>query len=128
VTNRLAEDGAVLIRGHYQRCGKSEEAHAILKRDWAGGRFPSGKFGANAAWWAITVLAYNLQVAMPRLALPGSLRSKRLKALRFGLISVPGRVVERGRQLFVRLRGDHPALGWLLEMRRKIGALAPAAA
>jgi len=35
------------------RCGKSEEAHATMKADLAGGRLPSGKFGANAAWWAI---------------------------------------------------------------------------
>ncbi len=123
VTNRR-EEGAKLIRWHHQRCGKSEEAHAILKRDLAGGRSPSGKFGANAAWWAIVVLAYNLHVAMQRLALPGNLTGKRLKALRFALLSLPGRVVERGRQLFVRLGREHPALGWLSEMHRKIRALA----
>ena len=51
----------------------------------------------------------------------------RLKAIRFSLIGLPGRVVERGRQLFVRLAQDHPALGWLVEMRRKLALLgAPA--
>ncbi len=127
VTNRT-EEGAELIHWHHQRCGKSEEAHAILKTDLAGGRFPSGKFGANAAWWAIVVLAYNLHAALRRLALPGKLTQKRMKALRFALIAVPGRVVERGRQLFVRLARGHPALGWLNEMRRKLRALAPASA
>jgi len=124
VTNREG-DGAALIRWHYLRCGKSEEAHAMLKRELAGGRFPSGKFGANAAWWALVVLAYNLHMAMQRLALPDKLKGKRLKAIRFGLITLPGRVVERGRQLFVRLARDHPALGWLWEMRRKLRALSP---
>ena len=127
VTNR-EEEGAALIRWHYQRCGKSEEAHAILKTDLAGGRFPSGKFGANAAWWAIVVLASNLHAALRRLALPGSLTSKRMKALRFALIAVPGRVVERGRQLFVRLARGHPALGGLTQMRRKLQTLRPACA
>jgi hypothetical protein len=127
VTNR-EEDGAELIHWHHQRCGKSEEAHAILKTDLAGGRFPSGKFGANAAWWALVVLAYNLHAALRRLALPGGLKSKRMKALRFALIAVPGRVVERGRQLFVRLARGHPALAWLAEMRRKLRELAPAPA
>jgi hypothetical protein len=124
VTNR-EEDGAELIHWHHQRCGKSEEAHAILKTDLAGGRFPSGKFGANAAWWALVVLAYNLHAALRRLALPGGLKPKRMKALRFALIAVPGRVVERGRQLFVRLAREHPALAWLAEMRRKLRSLAP---
>lgn len=127
VTNREG-DGAALIRWHNLRCGKSEEAHAILKRDLAGGKFPSGKFGANAAWWALVVLAYNLHVALQRLALPDKLKGKRLKAIRFSLISLPGRVVERGRQLFVRLAHHHPALAWLLEMRRKLRQLAPATA
>ena len=124
VTNRTAE-GAELIHWHHQRCGKSEEAHAILKADLAGGRFPSGKFGANAAWWALVVLAYNLHAALRQLALPGGLKPKRMKALRFALIAVPGRVVERGRQLFVRLARDHPALEWLTQMRRKLRALVP---
>ena len=42
-----------------QRCGKGEEVHGVLKDDLAGGRLPSGLFGANAAWWAIAVLAFN---------------------------------------------------------------------
>lgn len=123
VTNR-EEGGAELIHWHHARCGKSEEVHAILKTDLAGGRFPSGKFGANAAWWALVVLASNLHAALRRLALPGTLKPKRMKALRFALITVAGRVVERGRQLFVRLAQDHPALAWLAEMRRKLRVLA----
>jgi len=123
VTNREG-DGEALIRWHNLRCGKSEEAHAMLKRELAGGRFPSGKFGANAAWWALVVLAYNLHMALQRLVLPDTLKGKRLKAIRFALVNAAGRVVERGRQLFVRLAGSHPALGWLIEMRRKLALLA----
>jgi hypothetical protein len=123
VTNREG-GGAKLIHWHHARCGKSEEVHAILKTDLAGGRFPSGKFGANAAWWALVVLASNLHAALRRLALPGTLKPKRMKALRFALITVAGRVVERGRQLFVRLAKDHPALAWLAEMRRRLRELA----
>ena len=32
-------------------CGKSEEAHSVMKEDLAGRKLPSGKFGVNAAWW-----------------------------------------------------------------------------
>ena len=123
VTNREGE-GEELIRWHYERCGKSEEAHAVMKTDLAGGTLPSGKFGANAAWWQIMVLAYNLHAAMRLLALPGGLKKKRLKAMRFALIDVPARVVEHSRQLIVRLARGHPALGWLIDMRLAIGALA----
>ena len=81
VTNRdLAGDD--LIRWYRQRCGKGEEVHGILKDDLAGGRLPSGRFGANAAWWAIVVLAFNLNSAMKQLALGGDWKRKRLKAVR----------------------------------------------
>jgi hypothetical protein len=123
VTNREG-DGAELIRWHYERCGKSEEAHAVMKTDLAGGCLPSGKFGASAAWWGIMVLAFNLHAAMRLLALPGGLKKKRLKAIRFALIDTPARLVEHSRQLFIRLGRGHPALEWLSEMRRLIRSLA----
>ena len=47
------------------RCGKSEEVHAVMKL--AGGRMPSGLFGANAAW--LMILAHNLNAVMKRLVL-----------------------------------------------------------
>ena len=42
--------------------------------DLAGGRMPSGLFGANAAWWTIMIwtimiLAHNLNAVMKRLVL-----------------------------------------------------------
>ena len=127
VTNREGE-GSEIIRWHYERCGKSEEAHAVMKNDLAGGTLPSGKFGANAAWWGIMVLAHNLHAAMRCLALPDPLKKKRLKGLRFALIDVPGRIVQHSRQMFVRLKKGHPALLWLYEMRRTIRGLSGAPA
>jgi hypothetical protein len=64
VTNRNIS-GDELIHWQRARCGKSEEAHAIMKSDLAGGQLPSGKFGANAAWWAMMVLAFNLNCFAP---------------------------------------------------------------
>jgi hypothetical protein len=122
VTNRdLAGDQ--LIWWSRERCGKGEEMHAIMKHDLAGGHLPSAHFGANAAWWEIMILAFNLNSLMKRLALPQSWEPKRLKALRFGLINVAGRVISRSRQLIVRLSGSHPAYQILLEVRRRLQAL-----
>jgi len=38
-------DGEELINWYHKRCGKSEEAHSIMKEDLAGGNLPSGNFG-----------------------------------------------------------------------------------
>ena len=96
----------------------------MLKNDLAGGRLPSGLFGANAAWWAIVALAFNLNSAMKRLVLGGQWVSKRLKALRFALIVLPGRVVRHARRLVIRLAGEHPSCELLVRARRTIAALA----
>ena len=123
VTNRdLAGDD--LIRWYRQRCGKGEEVHGILKDDLAGGRLPSGRFGANAAWWAIVVLAFNLNSAMKQLALGGAWKRKRLKAVPFGIICLPGRVVQHARKLIIRLARGHPSLELLVSARLRIVGLA----
>jgi hypothetical protein len=123
VTNRDLP-GDELIWWYRERCGKGEEVHQIMKEDLAGGRLPSALFGANAAWWGIAQLAFNLHRAMQRLVLGSAWRGKRLKAVRFGLINLPGRLVTHARNLFLRLTQGHPALGLLTESRGAILALA----
>ena len=118
--------GDVLVQWLHQRCGKSEEAHAAMKNDFAGGQFPSGDFGENAAWWWISILAYNLNVLMKRLVLGESWVNKRMKAIRFGFINIAGRVIEHARRLSVRISGNHPSSKLLIRMRRRIIMLAEA--
>jgi hypothetical protein len=124
VTNR-AIDGNELIHWYHKRCGKSEEAHSVMKEDLAGGMFPSSLFGANAAWWWIMVLAFNLNTAMKNLVLKKSWIPKRMKAIRFSLITLPGRIIERSRELFIRLAKGHPSFEVLLNARQRIMELAP---
>jgi hypothetical protein len=119
VTNRDIP-GDELIWWYRERCGKSEEAHSIMKEDLAGGRLPSGYFGVNAAWWHIMILALNLNSAMKRLVLGETWAGKRMKAIRFWLIKLPGRVLNRARTLRIRLVGGHASNATLFEMRRRI--------
>ena len=119
VTNRDLEGGE-LINWLHKRCGKSEEAHSMMKEDFAGGKLPSSAFGENAAWWWIMILAFNLNAAMKRLVLEGSWVSRRMKAIRFSLIGLPGRVVEHARGLIVRLVKSHPSLEVLVKARQRI--------
>jgi hypothetical protein len=123
VTNR-GLPGDQVIWWLRERCGKSEEVHSAMKSDLAGGQMPSGLFGANAAWWALTILAFNLNAAMKRLALGEKWEPKRMKALRYHLIGLPGRVVAHARRLIIRLGGGAEALATILDARRKIRALA----
>lgn len=120
IVSNLDWEGSRIIRWHDERCGKSEAAHAILKNDFAGGKMPSGHFGANAVWWWIAVLAFNLQSIMKRVALGEGWWKKRMKAVRFHLIHLPGRVISRSNRLKVRLAIPPERLDWLLCARRMI--------
>ena len=127
VTNRDLS-GEELIRWYRGRCGKGEEMHGVLKEDLAGGKLPSGSFGENAAWWWITVLSFNLNAAMKRLVLGDEWVPKRMKAIRFALIHLPGRVVEHARKLIVWVSGRHPSLSLLLRARSMIALMSPSPA
>ena len=67
---------------------------------------------------------FNLNAAMKRLALVDRWAAKRMKALRFHLIGLPGRVVSHARQLIIRLGGGAEALATLLDARQSIWVLA----
>jgi hypothetical protein len=122
VTNRDTP-GDKLIWWHRLRCGKGEEIHKVMKEDLAGGHLPSGRFGTNAAWWGIMVLAFNLNSLMKRLVLPKGWAPKRLKAIRFGFINLAGRVVSRARQLIIRLSQGQPAYQLLMQVRWRLRSL-----
>ena len=123
VTNRQ-DAGDQVIWWLRERCGKSEEVHSVMKSDLAGGQLPSGRFGANAAWWALMILAHNLNAAMKRLVLGKDWATKRMKALRFRLIGLPGRVVSHARKLIIRLGAGADALATIVNARQTIRALA----
>jgi len=123
VTNRK-DAGDQVIWWLRERCGKSEQVHAELKTDLAGGQLPSGLFGANAAWWALAILAHNLNTLMKRLVLGAGWVTRRMKALRFHLLALPGRVVRHARRLIIRLGVGADTLGAIVAARQAIRALA----
>jgi hypothetical protein len=124
VTNRT-EGGLTILQWHRQKAGTVEHAHHVLKNELAAAALPSGKFGANAAWFRLNVLTYNLLTALKRLTLPGDLRTARPKRLRFLLFNTVGKVVAHARRTLLRLSGGlQHAL--LVRARRKLLRLAPA--
>jgi hypothetical protein len=124
VTNR-AGAGLALLQWHRAKAGTIEHVHHVLKSELAAAALPSGKFGANAAWFRLNTLTYNLLSALKRLTLPGDLRTARPKRLRFLLFNTVGKVVAHARRTVLRLTGvvQHALL---VRVRQRIAALAPA--
>lgn len=103
VTNRWEMEGEELLRWQRERCGSVEKVHDVLKNDLAGGVMPCGRFYANAAWWRLNCLCYNVISVMKRKALPKAFWPARMKALRFHLIGVAGKVVSHARSVFLKI-------------------------
>ena len=108
VTNRPDPDGGNgldLIRWHRAKAGTVEHTHHVLTNELAAEALPSQRFGADAAWFRLNVLLYNLLSAFKRVALPAELHSARPKRLRFVLFNGVGRVVRHARETVLRLVG-----------------------
>jgi hypothetical protein len=109
VTNLPDRDGGCgldLIRWQRGKAGTVEHAHHVLTNELAAEALPSQKFGANAAWFRLNVLLYNLLSAFKRIALPEELHTARPKRLRFVLLNSIGKVVRHARETVLRLVGD----------------------
>jgi hypothetical protein len=108
VTNLPDPDGGSgldLIRWQRGKAGTVEHAHHVLTNELAAEALPSQKFAANAAWFRLNVLLYNLLSAFKRVALPEELHTARPKRLRFVLFNGIGKVVRHARETVLRLVG-----------------------
>lgn len=103
VTNDWEMGGRELLEWHRGKAGTVEHTHRVLKDELAAGVYPSGKFGANAAWLRLQVLTANLLVLLKATALDAEYRHARPKRLRFAIFNHVGRVVHHARQTLMRV-------------------------
>ena len=103
VTNDWEEEGQRLLEWHRGKAGTIEQVHRVLKDELAAGVYPSGRFGANAAWLRLQVLTFNLLELLKAAALEAHYRNARPKRLRFAIFTQFGRVVRHARRQIVRL-------------------------
>jgi hypothetical protein len=107
-----------LLEWHRQKAGTIEMVHDVLKNELAAGVLPCGRFGANAAWLRLAILAHNVMTALKRLALPAELLAARPKRLRFLIFHTPGRVIHHARQMLLRLAATRERIAECIEAMR----------
>jgi len=108
VTNRAdpaGGDAGDLLRWQRGKAGTVEHAHDVLAHELAAAALPSQKFGANAAWFRMNVILYNLLSAFKRLGLPRELHQIRPKRLRFLVLNTLARLVCHARERVLRCAG-----------------------
>ena len=125
VSNRAGEVAA-RIRWHWQKAGTIELVHDVTKNELAAAVPPCGRFGANAAWYRLSLLTYNVLSALKSLALPASLSAARPKRLRFAVFTLAGRLVSHAGRLWVRVSAEAERLAGLIAARARLALIAQA--
>jgi hypothetical protein len=122
VTNRNGE-AVELLRWHWQKAGTIELVHDVTKNDLAARVPPCGRFGADAAWYRLSLLTYNLLSAMKSVALPAVMSNARPKRLRFSLFNIAGRIISRGGKVILRIAAEIEEIVKLTQARARLAKL-----
>jgi Transposase DDE domain group 1 len=123
VSNRWDLSLPALVRWHWAKAGTIEAVHDVTKNDLAAGVPPSGKFGANAAWYRLNLLTYNVLTVLRHRALPARFRDARPKRLRYEVFTVPAALRLHARQLTARLGVPPLTAAEFVEARGRLRAL-----
>jgi len=101
-TNRSDLTASQVVHWYNQRAQDSENRIKELKLDFGGGTLPCSDFEANALYFRIAALSYNL-FALMRQFLPEDLASHRVTIIRWRLYGMAAKVVNTGRQVWFKL-------------------------
>jgi hypothetical protein len=77
--------------------------------DFGGNTLPCSDFKANALYFLMCSMSYNL-LALMRQLLPENLAHHRVTTIRWRFYAVAAKIVKTGRQLFVKLKSAHQKL------------------
>ncbi|HEO69778.1 MAG TPA: IS1380 family transposase [Candidatus Hydrogenedentes bacterium] len=103
LSNRWDMDGGELIDWNRAKAGTIEHVHDEIKNGLGAGQLPSAKLGANAAWFRIACIAYNIMSALRQAWPDPSVRHAQPKRLRLVIFSVAGRFARDRRKISLRL-------------------------
>lgn len=99
--NDFDSDERTLILDHNQR-GNAENFIKEQKYGLNMDYIPTADLYSNAVYFAIGALAYNLTIAL-KSYLPEALSKSGIVTVRYHLISIPGKIVQHGRQLVLKI-------------------------
>lgn len=107
-----------IVHWHNGR-GNAENFNKEIKLGFGMDRMPCGQFTANAVFFRLGVIAYNLIVALKYFSLPEDWQNKTINTLRWQLINIAGKVVKHAGILSLKLAGLSDEIYNVFLMARK---------
>ncbi len=102
-SNRPDETAAKTLHWYSRRGDASENRIKDLKIGFGMEYMPCGGFAANAAFFALGVLAHNLFIGFRRVVSGNDGASQQVQTVRWRLYQTTGKVVRHSRQLFLKV-------------------------
>jgi len=100
------EEAASAVIWKHNGRGNSENWHKELKSGLGMEQMPCGQFEANAMYFAIGVLAYNLAQLLKRQVLPVAYRTATVATLRWKVYRLAGKLVRHARGWMLQIKVD----------------------
>jgi len=120
----IEEKSALEVLAWHNQRGQAENFLKELKGGLGLDRMPCGQFEANAVFFRIGVIAYNLFLGFKRLACPEAFWHHTLATFRWKLIQVAGRIVHHAGQVILKLVLDAEKLRLFRQIRKRCWELA----
>ncbi|MFG1466823.1 IS1380 family transposase, partial [Xanthobacter sp. DSM 24535] len=105
-SNREDEDAAATMVWYSKRGDASENRIKEIKIGFGMESMPCGQFHANAMFFAVGVLAYNLFLGFRADALDDDWSNSQVRTVRWRLFQTPGKVVCHARQVVLKIAAD----------------------
>jgi len=120
-TNWLEEEKSPeeVLKWHNQR-GQAENFNKELKIGFGMERMPCGQTHANALFFRIGVIAYNLFIGFKRLSCPESWMKHTIATFRWKMLQVAGRIVKHAGEMVLKVMIDLEKLELFQGIRRRI--------
>jgi hypothetical protein len=113
------KDAYEVLQWHNQR-GQAENFNKELKIGFGMERMPCGQTEANAVFFRLGVIAYNLFIGFKRLACPETWIKHTVATFRWKMIQVAGRIVKHAGSITLKIAAGMEKLELFLGIRRKI--------
>jgi hypothetical protein len=118
-TNLPEEKSAQDVLVWHNQRGQAENFNKELKIGFGQDQMPCGQSHANAVYFRIGVIAYNLFVGFRRLACPEAWGRHTIATFRWKLVQMAGRIVRHAGQVVLRLAGEADLLDLVESIRRR---------
>ena len=118
-TNLHEEKSALDVQSWHNQRGQAENYHKELKIGFGQDQMPCGQSYANAVYFRIVVIAYNLFLGFRRLACLSSWGRHTMVTVRWKLIQIAGRIVHHAGQIVLKLMLETDLLLLIQSIRQR---------